>query len=482
MPKGATHAWSVSTKRTFPRTQNALLRLLFVGDALVCFGALCLSYYLRFHTPLSQLGPHRPDFRFSQYLPLIAMGTAIMLICYAYRKLYDPRLLLRPLRSAESILQATMLWFLIVVCTAFVLKIEPSVSRFFTMIVLICTSIIMPLWRYVFHFALLKSRWRERITQRLVFIGWSEEASHLAKVITADHGHSFGVCGVVASNGKIERPTDNEPVLGHIDRLETLIDQHLIDTVVLVDLELPRDRILDIAAVCERRFVEFKIIPSFFQIFISGLQTQTIAGVPLLGVEALPLDNALNRFAKRLVDIIGAVVGLALSAPVFLVLAILIRKESPGPIIYRQIRSGRHGEPFGMYKLRSMHLDAEKDTGPQWAVADDPRRLKIGRVMREWNLDELPQFWNVLIGDMSLVGPRPERPELIAQFEKTIKNYHSRHETRPGMTGWAQVNGLRGNTSLTERVRYDLHYIENWSLLLDFHIMVLTFIRRKNAY
>lgn len=474
---------ALSGKRTFPRTQNSLLTILFLGDCSFSFLALVAAYYLRFNTSLRHLGPPPPpDFGFGRYLPMIVVGTVFMVLCLAYLKLYDPRILLRPLRSAETILRATLLWFLLVVSVGYLFKVEPSISRFFTTIVIICTVLVMVGWRHVFHLALLKSRWRERITQRLAFIGWSEEAAHLARTIASDHGHSFSVCGIVQSNGKTDGSTPPESLLGHLDQLETLIDRHLVDTVVLVDLELPRDRIIEIAATCERRYVEFKIIPSFFQIFLSGLQTQTIAGVPLLGVEALPLDNIVNRVCKRALDIVGGLVGLAIALPVMAVLTVLIKRESPGPAFFRQVRSGRHGQPFAMYKLRSMHLDAERDTGPQWTVANDPRRLKVGRVMREWNLDELPQFWNVLVGDMSLVGPRPERPELIAQFEKTVRNYHSRHEIRPGMTGWAQVNGLRGNTSLSERIRYDLHYIENWSLLLDLQILMLTLVRRDNAY
>jgi lipopolysaccharide/colanic/teichoic acid biosynthesis glycosyltransferase len=150
-------------------------------------------------------------------------------------------------------------------------------------------------------------------------------------------------------------------------------------------------------------------------------------------------------------------------------------------VIYRQVRTGRYGRPFTIYKLRSMRLNAEA-SGAQWAVSGDPRRLKVGAFMRENNLDELPQFWNVLVGDMSLVGPRPERPELIRKFEKEIPHYNPRHEVRPGITGWAQVNGLRGNTSLVERIKYDLYYIENWSLWFDLQILLLTFSRNKNAY
>jgi exopolysaccharide biosynthesis polyprenyl glycosylphosphotransferase len=209
---------------------------------------------------------------------------------------------------------------------------------------------------------------------------------------------------------------------------------------------------------------------------------QTISGVPILGVETLVSQSLTNQLIKRSTDILGALVGLTLSLPLMVVLAALVKRESPGPAVYRQIRVGLHGKPFTIYKLRSMHLDAETQSGARWAQPQDPRRLKIGAFMREWNLDELPQFWNILIGDMSLVGPRPERPELIAQFAYVIPHYTPRHEMRPGLTGWAQVNGLRGNTSLTERIRYDLYYIENWSFWFDVQILVLTFSHRQNAY
>lgn len=161
---------------------------------------------------------------------------------------------------------------------------------------------------------------------------------------------------------------------------------------------------------------------------------------------------------------------------------VLIYWESPGSIFYRQVRTGRRGRNFNIIKLRSMKLDAEKVGGAQWAKKDDDRRLKVGAFMRKWNIDEVPQFWNVLMGEMSLVGPRPERPELIVGFERSIPHYNARLMSKPGITGWAQVNGLRGDTDLAERVRFDLYYLENWHVLLDFQIMIQTFFKRDNAY
>lgn len=473
----------LATKRSYPRTQNIVVTLLFIGDVIVCSLALAASYFIRFYTPLRHIGPTlKTEPHLDLYLPLIITGTFFLIASYTRLKLYDARLLLRPFRLAEIILRGTTLCFLIFTVISFIFKFEPSISRFFTAIAYITTLVAMIAWRYGFHQWLLQSRWRERISQRLVFIGWSKDAARLTRAIATDRGHAFQTCGMVLDGEVPSTASAHIEPLGRTDQLDALIKQHLIDTAVLVDLNMPREKVLELAVVCQRNYVDLKIIPSFFQTFVSGLQMQTIAGVPILGVESLPLSNPLNRLLKRVLDIVGALVGLIGSIPVMLVLAALIKRESPGPVIYRQIRSGRDGRPFTIYKLRSMRIDAEAASGARWAVEADPRRLKIGAFMREWNLDELPQFWNVLKGDMSLVGPRPERPELIAQFDTQIQNYHLRHEVRPGLTGWAQVHGLRGNTSLEERIRYDLFYIENWSLVMEFQIMGLTFLRRQNAY
>lgn len=203
--------------------------------------------------------------------------------------------------------------------------------------------------------------------------------------------------------------------------------------------------------------------------------------MPVLGISKLPLHSTVNQFIKRGLDILGALVGLFLSAPIIAIMGAIIYAESPGPIFYRQRRLGMNGRLFDMIKLRSMKLNAEADGKVGWTVKDDPRRLKVGTFMRKTNIDEIPQFWNVLCGEMSLVGPRPERPELIEEFKEVIPHYNARHNIKPGITGWAQVNGLRGDTDLEERVQFDLHYIENWNVVFDFQIMVMTFLKRENA-
>jgi exopolysaccharide biosynthesis polyprenyl glycosylphosphotransferase len=233
--------------------------------------------------------------------------------------------------------------------------------------------------------------------------------------------------------------------------------------------------------VCGREFVDFKLVPNCFQVLLSGLRLESVNGMPVLGVGRLPLHYLLNNIMKRALDIVGALLGLFFFGPVMVLFAGMVWLESRGAVIYRQRRIGLNGRPFEILKIRSMKLDAELDGAVGWTVQDDPRCLKVGAYMRKWNIDELPQFWNVLRGQMSLVGPRPERPELINGFKEEIPHYNLRHNIKPGVTGWAQINGLRGDTCLEKRVRFDLHYMENWNFFLDLQIMVLTFFRRKGA-
>jgi exopolysaccharide biosynthesis polyprenyl glycosylphosphotransferase len=209
---------------------------------------------------------------------------------------------------------------------------------------------------------------------------------------------------------------------------------------------------------------------------------QSIDDIPLLGVSRWPLDHFWNRMIKRAEDIICSAAGIALLSPVVLFIALLIKRDSPGPVFFLQDRCGERGRIFKLYKFRTMYVNAEAYTGPVMAVENDPRRTRVGAFLRRYNFDELPQLWNVLKGEMSLVGPRPERPFFVEQFKEDINRYMWRHVSKPGITGWAQVNGLRGNTDIGERIKYDLYYLEHWSLAFDFKIMLKTVFSRENAY
>ena len=308
-------------------------------------------------------------------------------------------------------------------------------------------------------------------------VGWTAYAQRLKEIIENDPSHPYEVvCCVPTPEGTFQQePPQSVQRFDSYNAIRRLLNTLALDIVLVADVNVPVKHWEALASLCEKELVQFKVVPSYFSILVSGLYLETLSGIPILGVSRLPLDRMFNKLVKRLIDIVGAIVGLLLSAPLIAIFGALVYLESPGPILYRQRRLGRNGKTFDMLKIRSMRLDAEKDGKVGWSTKDDPRRLRIGTFMRKWNIDETPQFWNVLKGEMSLVGPRPERPELIRNFKHEIPHYNARHTVKPGITGWAQVNGLRGDTDLTQRISHDLYYVEHWNLLFDLQMMFLTF-------
>ena len=458
--------------------------LAFLGDAMVIFAAVCFGFWLRFDSgwiPLAADVNAVPSFY--SYFNLLAMGSVCLLLTFCYLKLYTKYCFRRYLRTAKVIIKGTLFWLFAFLSVSLILKFVPPISRAFMVSSFGSVLCSLVVWRMMLFRV---SNWKYlsgNLRQRVLFIGWDKEATKLAEEIANDGRHSYETIGCLPSpGGKFNvRPSPGIRVLGDYQHLPILLEQRCADIIILADLSLKTGEIIGLANMCELEFTRFKVIPSYFQIYASGLRLEMIGGVPVLGVSDLPLDHLTNRLLKRVIDIAGAAVGLILSIPLIAIFGALVRRESPGPIFYRQVRMGKNGKTFEILKIRSMRTDAEA-AGAQWARENDPRRLEIGAFMRKWNIDEVPQFWNVLKGDMSLVGPRPERPELIGKFKNVIPHYHARHSCLPGISGWAQVNGWRGNTSLEERIRFDIWYVENWSLGLDARILILTLLRQKNAY
>ncbi len=273
-------------------------------------------------------------------------------------------------------------------------------------------------------------------------------------------------------------------VEGSIGELAQLIPQKNVDLIILVSSAFSHRKILEILQALDEVDVEIQMSAGLFEMVTSRVAVRDIGGVPLLYLTKIRLKG-LNLLVKTIFDFIFALVSIILFLPIMLVITILIKITSPGPVLYKQLRVGRDGRVFEMYKFRTMVRNAEESTGPVWAQKEDPRCTPVGGFLRRFSLDELPQLINVLKGDMSLVGPRPERPVFVESFHNSVPRYMARHRIKAGITGWAQVNGLRGNTSLEERVKYDNFYIENWSLLLDIEILIRTLFRvfkEENAY
>ncbi len=450
------------------------------GDTLVTVGALLLGFWLRYHTPLGDLGIDVPDATLPDYLPLILLGAVLLIGTFANLGLYDSRNLLRRYQSLNLILKGCAFWLLAYLTVSLVLRFSPPISRLFVVIACVCVAFSLYVWRACTYLVLSRGALRRRLQRNAVLLGWNASASALLTEIDRDPAHPFRLVGIVTLPGDLTPST--EPHLGSVDQLETVFREHPVDLLVATRMDLKRMDLRKIVETCERSYVEWKIVPAAFDIFLNGLRLQTIGRTPVLGIEDLPITRLFNRAAKRLVDIVGALVGLAVSAPLIGLLALLIKRESPrGPVLFRQERIGAGHAPFTLYKLRSMHPDAEhSDREHQSTARRDPRVLRVGGWMRRWNLDELPQFWNVLRGRMSLVGPRPERPYHVEQLSGSIPHYLPRHLAKPGMTGWAQVHGLRGDSSIELRIQFDIYYIENWSLWLDIQILLLTLIRWRN--
>ena len=278
----------------------------------------------------------------------------------------------------------------------------------------------------------------------------------------------FQILGYVAD----EKNWREVPRLGGFSRLRELLEEYRPDEVVAgLDIEeytsMPR-----VIQACEASGVKLSMIPFYAQYMPAHPQFDSINGLPIINLRRIPLDNLGNAFLKRTMDVVGALVLIVLTSPVMLFAAIGVKLSSPGPVIFKQKRVGLNKREFYMYKFRSMRVNSRSDSA--WSTNSDDRKTAFGAFIRKFSIDELPQFFNVLKGDMSLVGPRPEIPHFVEQFKDEVPLYMVKHQVRPGITGWAQVNGLRGDTSIKARIQHDIFYIENWTLLLDVKILLMT--------
>ena len=458
------------------------------ADAAAAFYGVVFAVWLRFDSGLVPL-LHTEIFPpMSMYVWGAAVVAALLVfVCRQVRLYARPQL--GPFGDKlPRIVRAVSITFAAALALASVVRIPgwPPYSR--TVVLLAFFSVLVFLLVVRFALFRLELHWARRSApiRHILVVGASPVAARLRAALEREPRLRSRLAGFLlpAESSDLPSPTSIPPsdILGSIADLSRVLDTHRVDEIILADPHLSRARLLQLLNACEQRFLAFRTVPDLYGMLTTRVQVQHVADIPLLTMAPWPLDSFANRALKRLEDILGSLVGLLLSLPVILVLAPLIKRSSPGPVFYRQTRCGIGGRPFTLYKLRSMPVDAEAASGPVWATPGDARRTGVGAFLRKWNLDELPQFWNVLRGDMSLVGPRPERPFFVEQFKDDIGHYMARHVSRPGMTGWAQVNGLRGDTSIRDRLQYDLYYLENWSLSFDLKILIQTFFARDNAY
>ena len=325
---------------------------------------------------------------------------------------------------------------------------------------------------------LLERRWRAGIGLKRVLIAGAGDLGRLVADRILQHRElGYQVVGFVDDRaGGDHIGYRGLPLLGTLPEVGEIAQREKIDHLyVALPLE-EHSKLLDLVEITSRECIDIKVVPDLLQFIALRARLEDLDGLPVINVNDVPLQG-FNSWVKRVLDIVLSLVALAVIAIPLGIIALIVKWTSPGPVFYRQERMGLDGKAFNVYKFRSMYVDAEQTTGPVWARDDDPRATPVGRWLRRFDLDELPQFWNVLRGEMSIVGPRPERPFFVEQFKHRIPQYMLRHKVKAGITGWAQVNGWRGNTSLEKRIEYDLYYIENWSVTLDLKIMWLTIVR-----
>jgi exopolysaccharide biosynthesis polyprenyl glycosylphosphotransferase len=467
------------------KKHRALASVYLVNDAVASNLAMLLAWWLRFIFEVIPVTKGQQDL--GTYAAILPLVTIIFPIAFSLQGLYR----IRPTRTkseewlsvaggsivATIILSGMLLWLR--PAQSHIVPYSRATLALFMVIAIVLTIVGRTIVRGVVE----RRHRRGKDLDRVLIAGNGELArAVLERMSTHREKLGFTIVGYLR-NGDDGVLPDLE-CLGTIADAEQVVKEHAIDHVFVALPHASSQAMMELLDRLVRNLASIHVVPDLLQFMVLRSRVEDLDGLPTINLSETPLEGW-SRFVKRAFDLVVALAILLVFAPIMIAIALAIWLEDRGPIIYRQIRMGLDGKPFAMVKFRSMRVGAEQQTGAVWAEKNDPRRTRIGRVIRAWSLDELPQLWNVLVGEMSVIGPRPERPEFVEQFRAEFPHYMLRHKVRAGMTGWAQVHGWRGNTSIRMRIEHDLYYIENWSLLLDLKILGLTVLhglRHENAY
>ncbi len=455
--------------------------LLIVTDGFGLVAAWLLAYYLRFYTQIVPVTKGIPPF--SRHVALTVPVLFLWISVFAYFRLYRTSRIMRRTTELGKVLQAHAVSVLAFIALTSVI----SEYRFSRVVIVYFATIVGA------YFLLTRLSLRNSIrrlvaqgikTQSLVIVGDGQSARAVVWRMRRMPELGIRIQGFFTQDGKPNADLP-APVLGTYDDVAKVCESRKdLNEVVIA---LPREHAArqdEILRSLGDTVLSVQLVPDLYDYIVVGCTVEDFDQIPVLALNETPIDP-LGAFWKRFFDVIGSAIALAIFSPLFLILSILVKLTSRGPIFYGQERMSMDGSTFRMWKFRSMRINAEQETGAVWAKKNDDRRTPIGAFLRSTSLDEIPQFWNVFIGEMSLVGPRPERPEFVGQFRNKIPSYMLRHKVKAGITGWAQVNGWRGDTSLEKRIECDLYYIKNWSLFFDLKILLLTPFKgfvNKNAY
>ncbi len=462
--------------------QKYFNRIQVVIDGLIIVLSYVIAWYLRFRSGIFVIDDWY--LTLEVYLRALIYIVPGYLVLYAIFQLYTPKRVQGRRLEAWHITQANVIGLMSFILILYLTN-EPNFSRLMIFIFFVVNVTLAVVTRNLIRFFLRKIRRNGYNQKHMILVGYSRAAEQYIDRIVANPEWGYSVRGILDDHQPRGMEYKGIKVIGSIDNLLIILPQNRVDEIAIT-LGIDEYHKLEyIVNMCEKSGVHTKFIPDYNNIIPTKPYTEDLLGLPVINIRHVPLNSTVNKVLKRAMDIFGAICALILFSPVMLAAAAAVKITSPGPLIFEQERVGLQNKPFSMYKFRSMVVqDADKEKH-KWTTKDDPRVTRVGKFMRRTSIDELPQLWNVLKGDMSLVGPRPERPLFVEKFKEEIPRYMVKHQVRPGLTGWAQVNGYRGDTSIRKRIEYDLYYIENWTIGFDFKILFLTVFKgfvNKNAY
>ncbi len=461
--------------------QKSLNTLQLVIDTALHVLTYYLAWLIKFKTPI--LGHSVRTLSLSTYLSALLLIVPLFLFLYYVFHLSPDRLTRRK-HELYNLLKADLTGLIVIMVILFLIK-AVHFSRAMLVAFVFLDILAEALVRNVVRNILRKRALSGTNLTKVLLVGYSASAEAYIDRLLAFPEWGYKPVGILDDTVGTGTEYKGVRVLGRVDSLPRILQESDIGEIAIT-LALDHYYYLkNIVRECEQSGVHTKLIPDYYNIISTKPYTEDILGLPVIHVRHVPLNNPFRAAVKRMMDIAGSLIAIVLFSPVMLIAVIGIRVTSKGPLIFRQERVGLNGNTFQMYKFRSMVVQNSEEEEKTWTVENDPRVTKFGRFMRRTNIDEIPQLFNVLKGDMSLVGPRPERPYYVEKFREEIPRYMIKHQVRPGMTGWAQVNGYRGDTSIKKRIEYDLYYIENWTVGFDFKILFETVFRKggsKNAY
>jgi len=463
--------------------QKRLNRLHILLDALVIFLSYLIAYLIMYYNDGAQLALSTQEY-FSALI-IIIPG---FLILYEFFELYTPKRVSGRRSEIANIFKANSIGFLIFTLTLYLGGKNMDMHHFSRRLVIIfyiLTNVLMVFERSSIRIFLMNIRQKGYNQKHVLLIGYSRAAEGYIDRVKQNPEWGYNIRGILDDNKERGFSYNGIKVIGTIQNLHMILEMNVLDEIAITLSIKEYEHLEAIVNDCEKSGVHTKFIPDYNNFIPTIPHIEDLWGLPVINIRHVPLTELHNAYIKRIVDIFGALFGIILFSPVMIISAILVKLTDGGPIIYAQERVGLHNKPFRMYKFRSMAVQKPSEEKSKWTTPNDPRVTGVGRFIRKTSIDEMPQFFNILKGDMSLVGPRPERPFYVEKFREEIPHYMIKHQVRPGLTGWAQVNGFRGDTSIQKRIDHDLYYIENWTLGFDFKIMFLTIFKgfiNKNAY